>query len=179
MEGIIYDGVTWHKRPTGHYHNKRRGYLHRYIWEQHNGPIQKGFVVHHADHNVENNDISNLALMAKSEHQRHHRLGAKNSEAQKEAARKTLEQLRTPKAGKCIECGAEFVSLSANKVGKFCSRKCLDKWRDNRQYPQQANCASCGAEFSKLRGTHHACSVECRKKLFSLGIQKSNRKILS
>lgn len=163
MESVIYDGVVWHKRPSGHYHNKRRGYLHRYVWEQSNGPIQKGFVIHHVDHDVRNNNLSNLAIMSKSDHQRHHRVGSTNSEAQKAAARKTLESLRTPKIGKCICCDKEFTSMSANKVGKFCSRPCLDRWRDNRQYPKPAACVECGAEFKQLRGSHKLCSDPCRK----------------
>ena len=163
MESVIYDGVTWHQRPSGHYHNKRRGYLHRYIWERANGSIQKGFVIHHADHNVQNNDLSNLELMAKSDHQRHHRVGGKNSEAQKAAARKTLESLRTPKVGRCILCDKEFVSFSTTKVGLFCSRPCLDKWRDNRQYPKKASCVECGCEYMQIRESHKLCSNGCRK----------------
>lgn len=38
-------------------------FLHRYIWEKHNGPIPKGHMVIHKDGNVHNNDISNLALV--------------------------------------------------------------------------------------------------------------------
>lgn len=36
--------------------------------------LKKGYVVHHLDHNHENNDLSNLAVLRKSEHTRLHNL---------------------------------------------------------------------------------------------------------
>ena len=62
-----YDGLIWTK--NGDYW-KRRGYglFHRYLWKKYNGEIPKGWVVHHIDHNKENNDISNLQCMDGKEH---------------------------------------------------------------------------------------------------------------
>lgn len=65
--------ITWNKTYPG----KRtgspnaRGYLmvslfgkqyycHRIIWEMHNGPIPKGYVIDHSDRNMVNNRIENL-----------------------------------------------------------------------------------------------------------------------
>ena len=46
--------------------------MHRYVWEFYNGAIPSGFDVHHIDHNVDNNNISNLELLSKKEHQHKH-----------------------------------------------------------------------------------------------------------
>lgn len=51
---------------------KKNLLLHRVVWEKHNGPIPKGYVVHHIDHNRKNYDISNLCLLPMSEHNRQH-----------------------------------------------------------------------------------------------------------
>lgn len=45
---------------------------HRKIWEEHNGPIPKGYVIHHIDEDKLNNNIDNLAIMSRSEHAKHH-----------------------------------------------------------------------------------------------------------
>jgi hypothetical protein len=51
-----------------------RIYEHHLVYCSHHGmtSIPKGHVVHHIDHNKDNNDISNLQLMTISEHMRHH-----------------------------------------------------------------------------------------------------------
>ena len=47
--------------------------LHRLVYESHFGPIPTGFVVHHVDGNKENNNITNLILLSKNNHQKLHR----------------------------------------------------------------------------------------------------------
>lgn len=47
-----------------------RKHLHRAVWEKHNGAIEPNFDIHHKDGNKENNDISNLEKILKSEHTR-------------------------------------------------------------------------------------------------------------
>jgi hypothetical protein len=47
-------------------------YHARKNWIAENGPIPKGFVVHHIDEDVTNNDLSNLQLLSRSEHAKHH-----------------------------------------------------------------------------------------------------------
>ena len=48
-------------------------YIHRIVWEEWNGPIPPGYVIHHADGNTWNNCLENLVLMTRSEHQRLYR----------------------------------------------------------------------------------------------------------
>jgi alpha-D-ribose 1-methylphosphonate 5-triphosphate diphosphatase PhnM len=45
---------------------------HRWVWEQTNGPIPKGYVIHHIDHDKTNNDISNLQCLTVREHHQLH-----------------------------------------------------------------------------------------------------------
>jgi hypothetical protein len=42
--------------------------LHRYIWEELNGNIPEGYVIHHIDFDKENNCIDNLQCMTREEH---------------------------------------------------------------------------------------------------------------
>lgn len=42
--------------------------LHRYVWEQHNGPIPEGMIVVFKDQNAMNCDINNLLLITRAEH---------------------------------------------------------------------------------------------------------------
>lgn len=48
-----------------HQHSRSK---HILVWEQLNGPLPKGWVVHHKDGNGHNNDISNLQAMSRGEH---------------------------------------------------------------------------------------------------------------
>lgn len=46
--------------------------LHRMVWISANGPIPKGWHVHHVDENRANNALTNLELKHGPEHMRHH-----------------------------------------------------------------------------------------------------------
>ena len=54
---------------SGEYRNK---FIHRLIWEKHNGKIPNRYQIHHIDGNKLNNNISNLQLITPEEHTRHH-----------------------------------------------------------------------------------------------------------
>lgn len=45
---------------------------HRFVWEKHHGPIPKGWVVHHKNHNRLDNRIENLEAMPRGQHQTLH-----------------------------------------------------------------------------------------------------------
>jgi hypothetical protein len=47
---------------------------HRYIWEQHNGKIPEGFMVHHKNEDKQDNRIENLECISKKEHGKSHRM---------------------------------------------------------------------------------------------------------
>ena len=53
-------------------HGRRRR-LHIVIWEEANGAIPKGFIIHHKDKNKESYKLSNLELMTRSDHNKVHK----------------------------------------------------------------------------------------------------------
>lgn len=59
-----------HKRIGGRKEKLRLA--HHLIWEAINGPIPEKCLIHHKDHNKQNNDIENLQLVTELEHQRLH-----------------------------------------------------------------------------------------------------------
>jgi hypothetical protein len=66
-------------KPAGYFEitrgNNKGKLLHRVIMEQHLGrTLRHDEIVHHKDRNRENNDISNLQVMTKKQHSRHHGL---------------------------------------------------------------------------------------------------------
>ena len=81
-EVIRHNGRNYYRHPKSPLRHKRVYWwgrtktgvmgLHRQIWIDHFGDIPKGFIIHHKDDNPLNNDISNLEIMAKSEHSRMH-----------------------------------------------------------------------------------------------------------
>lgn len=66
-KSILVDGIAFHIHPTGYYYGKGLK-LHRYLWEKKNGPIKRGYVVHHINGNRLDNSLSNLALMTHGQH---------------------------------------------------------------------------------------------------------------
>jgi hypothetical protein len=60
------------------------------VWEQHAGPIPKGYEVHHRDENKLHDDLANLALVTRSEHLVLHRpaFNDKRAKASAEARRR-------------------------------------------------------------------------------------------
>lgn len=84
-ETTTYNGFKFHRYPDAKCESDRRYFkgwaeidgewkkitLHRYIWLVERGEIPKGYHVHHIDGNVDNNTISNLALMLAHDHAVH------------------------------------------------------------------------------------------------------------
>ena len=139
-------------------------YAHRVIYEQHYGPIPNGWVVHHRDEDKSNNDPANLEAMPRGEHMRLHATGKTNSDNQRRAAAATMAALRSPKPGKCLECGTGFVSTSSGKPGQFCSRSCLERWRGNRFVPEQRNCLVCSSEYLAVKRFQRYCCKVCNSR---------------
>jgi hypothetical protein len=128
METIIYRGQKYHRNPDSKRlqhrvyfwkHDKWKAApvaLHRQIWIDSNGPIPRGYVVHHKDGNTLNNCISNFELLSPSAHAIYH-----------------TKARRVEKTGICETCKMQFRYFSIRKA-KFCSYKCYSRarWIKNR-----------------------------------------------
>lgn len=114
---------------TGYYLNSTiRKRMHRYVWEFYNGPIPKGYDIHHKDENKANNDISNLEMIRKGKHQADH---AKKWHGSKEGIEWHKEQIRRnpikEKEFVCQCCKKKYIS-KPNGRNRFCSEKCKAKY---------------------------------------------------
>ncbi len=65
-----FNGLIYTKDDTGHYQNVLA--IHRAVYNYFFGDIPSDCVIHHLDTNKDNNDIMNLALMTRKEHNRLH-----------------------------------------------------------------------------------------------------------
>lgn len=167
--------------------------LHRYVWCFYNGPIPKGYEVHHIDLDKSNNDISNLALLTRSEHHRIH--AAAITDEQLERMRKNLAENARPKASEwhrseegrewhrdhyekmkaslrrkkamtCENCGKEFVACD-NGHTRFCSNACKSAWRRKSGVDNvERVCPVCGKTFKINKySKQKTCSRSCANKL--------------
>ena len=86
-ETIFYDGKHRKIWIDGGYKefsfNKKNIQLHRHLWEQDNGLIPEGSVVHHIDGDKLNNNLDNLECMPRSDHTKLHIIGHTLSEKTK------------------------------------------------------------------------------------------------
>lgn len=59
-----------HRRIGGR--NGKMQLAHHTVWESANGTIAQGMIIHHKDHNKQNNDLENLQLVTAAEHRKIH-----------------------------------------------------------------------------------------------------------
>jgi len=182
----VFQGKTYYL--CGNYFQRKGKRLHREVWESLNGPIPKGFHVHHKDGDRSNNDISNLHLMKESEHLRlhgntpearawamkaieiardHAKEWHKTPEGRKmhsEWAREAAKKIK-PTLFKCEVCGKSF--YSKGKHSKFCSNNCKAANRRKSGVDNEIRtCEICGKEFGVNKYSHaRSCSKKCAWKL--------------
>ena len=180
---ITYDGLRFCRDDkTGYYLNSTiHKRLHRYVWEKEVGTIPKGCQIHHIDGNKANNDLSNLAIMTDTGHQRLHGQEQKRKENARKAIKKAVKYApawHKSEAGKkwhskhmqgfkqprqnmtCEQCGANFEGTIRQR---FCSNKCKSAWRRKTGADNiTRKCEQCGADFTtnKFKQSKY-CSIEC------------------
>ena len=127
-----FNGVIYYKRVDGCYaktyknaNKKGTFFLHRVIWEAHNGPIPEGYDIHHIDRDKANNNIDNLKMLPHNEHARIH--------AQSDMDNRVLEGLSTwenrePQPYICEVCGKVFYSRCMFKPRR-CGNACNKRWQ--------------------------------------------------
>ena len=173
---------------SGYYQNSTiHKSLHRFVWEENNGVIPKGYEIHHIDFNKSNNHISNLIMLSKKEHleihsksltdqQRQFRRDNMNNVARPKAiewhkSKEGLEwhkkhyqeclKVSKPKIKRvCVFCGSEFIGYSNSN---YCSNKCKSAQRRKSGKDKiTVKCIICGNDFStnKYRPAK-TCSKSC------------------
>ena len=65
-------GLSTHAEHIQYSIGKRRVLGHQVVWRTFRGPIRRGFVVHHKNHNPADNRLCNLQLLTRAEHARLH-----------------------------------------------------------------------------------------------------------
>lgn len=73
-ESQTFNGVLFTKRNNGYFGTTtgNRIYMHRYVWEFHNGPIPYFHDIHHVNENKSDNRIENLECIHKADHTSKH-----------------------------------------------------------------------------------------------------------
>jgi len=156
--------------------------LHVYVYEKHYGKIEKGFYVHHKDHNKSNNDIDNLELIRASGHQSYHGSlgditklrenldkyrhlasiwhGSSNGiDWHKQHYENMKHKLHERYTKNCLVCGKVF---ETDKKGKFCSNNCKSKNRFNTKASHvHKTCAMCGVDRFVNKSSKAMYCVAC------------------
>lgn len=185
-----FNGVVYYR--CGYYFQKKGKRLHRTVWEHHNGEIPKGLHVHHIDGNRANNQITNLKLIDKSEHQKNHAKEISRIEASRisiEIARKKAcewhgseeglkwhsergkknWETRTARKYECSFCSKEFetVHMYSENQNHFCSNNCKSAFRrQNKIDNVELVCTYCNKTYMVNKyNKQKCCSVECSRKM--------------
>ncbi len=156
MKTITIDGFkfTISGGKKYHYNSTLRRHLHQYIWEKENGPIPKGYEIHHIDMDTTNNNLENLQLLTAEEHKEIHK-ALSWSEERKEWARNNLQNKARPKANEWhgSEAGREWHKIH------------YEKYKDRLHRKDTFKCECCGKEFeSVVTGANRFCSNKCKSK---------------
>lgn len=110
--------------------------IYKLVWTLFNGPIPKGYCVHHIDHNKLNDRLDNLQLMTLSEHSTHH---GKNQSLEQRMSRSKSMKGRIPwnKNGKLDDKTKEKISYSLfgnkNAEGHYLTNDCKKKISDTKK----------------------------------------------
>jgi len=207
MQEQYFNGIRFTIGPGRKYFSNsaiRPKSMHQYVWSYYNGPVPKGYDVHHIDGNRYNNDITNLQLLKREEHRKIH--SKMLTEEEREWRRNNFNTKARPKAiewhkseaGKawhkehakkmairnrvdvrciCQQCGKEFITTNINGLTrKFCSGACSQKYRrDNGLNAIERTCAVCGKTFIADRyGKTQTCGKSCARKYGNILKQEGN-----
>lgn len=193
-----FEGLKFTKDDkTGYYFNSTiRKRLHRYVWEYFNGPIPKGYHIHHRDGHKGNNNIENLSIIKHSKHVTLHGIENSLNIEWVEWSRKNLAENARPAASEwhgseegkkwhrahyeknkdklhatamfsCEFCDKEFEALD-NGLNRFCSNRCKSAWRRASGIDDETRtCAYCGKEFTVNKYEKtKCCSKACSNRLY-------------
>ena len=156
----LHKGNRYFKRTKSKNGIKSTVFLHREVWEYHNGKIPQGMMIDHIDRNRSNNSISNLRLVNSKENR------ANISDEHKEKYRQSMIKYNSLKYGKWWQ----DESKSAER-----SKKLSESWK-NRE-PIEKKCIVCLKTFFAKHNVAVYCSKECRQEnYFRRGVKLWNQK---
>ena len=160
-------GISFRKRKTGHYFTPMLS-IYRAVWQYYYGEVPANTIIHHIDHNKDNNDISNLVPMLPVAHRKHH------------AHDNNLAKIRATLT--CTVCGKDYTGFYTGH-NRYCpdcrtaierkrrhereQRKNAEKRKERLNQPYSGSgirkCAVCGeAYYYEARNSKRAtCSAEC------------------
>jgi len=166
---VEHAGKMWHLAPSGYYEATFR--LHRFVWEQANGPIPKDHHVHHRNGNKTDNRLENLELLSHGEHSARHYAEKllphrERALASSRATRERLANERAQRVLVCQHCGGEYSSRAVHPR-RFCSSACTDAARAILFDPEQRQCSYCGESYVATRSAQHYCSKRCNNRAAS------------
>jgi hypothetical protein len=139
-----FQGKRYYKRGLYYASNPRGsnpGYMHRDVWRHYNGPIPKGFHVHHKDGDRTNNKIGNLELIDGRKHNSMHSKGrqvvnwrkgvaaARKVKRDWKKAAEVLWATRVYAVYTCALCRTRFSSRVIHRIPLFCGQNCQKKYR--------------------------------------------------
>lgn len=143
-----FNGVSYYL--CGAYFQKKGVRLHRVVWEYHNGAIPNGYDVHHKDGNKVNNDISNLEMLLRENHHRHHM-----------SEPKRVEQSRND-ISKAIEAASKWHGSEEGK--EWHSKQGIENYKKRELITYR--CTYCGKEFQTKHiyseHSNHFCHNNCK-----------------
>lgn len=126
--------------------------LHIYIYEKYNGTIPKGYQVHHIDHNKDNNEITNLKLLTRKEHDKIHY--EEMTEEERKRRRDNLELNARPKA----------IEWHKSKKGREWHLKHYEQVKEKLHKKHKFKCEMCGKEFESSQIRSRFCSNVCKSR---------------
>lgn len=157
-ETIVFNGITFRRYPDSKRQedqryfkpsacDRRRGIesLHREIWKAQNGPIPKGYQIHHIDGDAGNNSITNLRCVKSNPHLSEHSKG----------------KVKNPRGG-----GPKAAAWHGSDRGKeWHSEHAKVAWEG--EEPTVRICQQCGKEYkSRAHGKSKYCSNSCKARAF-------------
>ena len=194
MEIAHFDGYRFIRDDsTGYYLSSckigsRRKRLHVYVWEKFNGPIPKGYQVHHREFDKSKNEPEDLQLLTEHKHlclhaarqteehkSKFNKAGIKaapawhRSQSGHEWHKEHYEQMKDKLYAEhdfvCANCGKPF--RSTNTESRFCSNACKSAWRRKSGVDNEIRtCTVCGKSFIVGKySKQECCSRECSAKL--------------
>lgn len=186
-----FNGYRFTRGKDGTYYRcaKLKKRMHTYVWEYYNGPVPKGYDIHHIDFDRSNNDISNLQCLPRAEHKRLHSELLTNEA--REWRRNNLNINARPKAIEwhksedgskwhsehirqqhesgafkktliCTNCGKDYIGeVNTNGGNTFCSNACKSAYRRKIGADNiEKVCPICNTTFSTNK---YRSSVTCSK----------------